>query len=159
MSQPPTNTPDLVAWLPIAISVGALIVSFVSLGRNIVIEKHRRKSNLQVWQRNSYYEGGADNRTKINLVIRNLSHRPTAVIDIHVKNENGGVIKSIGASEEQLLPLKIEPWDVRIVSFRIERHEEEEMNSIHLSDIGDNQIVVERKPGTKWHGGRASANK
>lgn len=143
---------EMTTWLPIAISLGALALSLISLAWNFILERKKGKAKLQVWQRNSFYLGGEDDRTKINLVIRNLSPRPTAVIDIHVRNDDGTVIKNLSANDVVDLPLKIEPWDVQIISFRVEKHEESSISNIMLSDIDDNKIVVTRGNGKKWHG-------
>ena len=146
------KTSQVLPWLPVAISSVALLVSLASLAWNFRLEQYRRKAKLQVSQRNAYFEGGPDTRTQINLIIRNLSHRPTAVIDIYVKNEKGGVIKNVGAQGVVSLPIRIEPWDVRVVSFRVEANEEEQMSFITLRDVDDRQIEVKRVPGKTWHG-------
>lgn len=151
MSEESQNVTEIINWLPIAISIGALVISSISLLWNFVLESQRKKAKIQVWQRNSYYTGGSDDRTKINLVIRNLSHRPTAVIDIHVKNDDGVVTKNVGEEDKVFLPIKIEPWDVQIVSFRVEPQEVNSMSNITLRDIDDNQIVVTKSKDKTWH--------
>jgi len=81
-----------------------------------------------------------------------MSHRPTAVIDIYARNDDGAIVKNLGANEIVDLPLKLDPWDVQIVSFRIEKYEENSISNIMLSDIDDNKIIVTRGNGKTWHG-------
>ena len=137
--------------MPINISIGALIVSIISLFWNYLLEHKRKKAKLQIWQRNTFYAGGEDERTKINLILRNLSHRPTGIIDIYAKDSNGGVIKTIGEEDGLSLPIKASPWDVQIISFRIKRQDEERIDHISLRDLDDKEIVVKRGQGKRWY--------
>lgn len=142
---------EITKLLPIGISLIAVIISLVSLGWNIRAEIQKKKAKLEVWQRNDFYSGGDDERTKINLVFRNLSHRPTAVIDIYVREAGNGIIKNVGESDGVSLPLKIEPWGVQIINFRIERENEKIMGDILVRDVEDNEISVVRQPNKRWH--------
>ncbi len=150
MSEEAQNTVKAITWLPIIISIAALALSAISLIWNFIIERTKKKAKLQVWQRGTFYDGCDDNRTKINLVLRNLSHRPTAILDVYVRNKDGGVIKNYQESKEITLPIKVEPWDIQIVSFRVSKHEEQKLANIMLRDIDDNEIVVISAAGKKW---------
>jgi hypothetical protein len=136
-------------WLPILISGAALAVAIIALCWNIISERARSKAQMEVWQRNTFYEGSNDDRTKITLLFRNLSHRPTAIVDIYVR-QGEGILEGRGYRNQIKLPIKIDPWGVSEVEFRIERHDEKRMNNILVRDIEDNEIVVVRGTGETW---------
>jgi hypothetical protein len=136
-------------WLPILISGAALAVGIIAICWNIISERARSKAQIEVWQRNSFYHGSNDDRTKITLLFRNLSHRPTAIVDIYVR-EGEGILEGRGYKDQIDLPIKIDPWGVREVEFRIEQNDEKRMNNILVRDIEDNEIVVIRGTGQTW---------
>ena len=142
---------DLSKFLPIAISIIALTVSIFALFWNVNVEFYKRKSNIEIWQRNKFFEGGEDNRTQINLIIRNLSPRPSAILSIYVRDNNGGIIQSLEDTEGIALPIKVESWGVEKVSFRISRDNEARMKDIQVQGIDDEKIVVKRLNNKKWH--------
>lgn len=136
--------------LPIIISLAALAISFLSLFWNVVVERKRSKAKLGVWQRNHFYTGGEDKRTEIELLFRNLSHRPTAIIDIYIREKEGGILGGSGYNDNIKLPIQLEPWGVIQKSFRIEKNDETRMANILVKDIEDNEIVVIRGSDQKW---------
>ena len=144
------ETLDFSKWLPIFISGAALAISLLSLFWNVVVERKRSKAKLEVWQRNHFYVGGEDERTEIELLFRNLSHRPTAIIDIYVREKEGGILGRSGYNNNIKLPIQLEPWGVIQASFRIEKNDEARMANILVKDIEDNEIIVVRGPGQKW---------
>ncbi len=75
--------------ITILISGSALVISIISLFWNIISEHAKNKAHLEVWERGTFYYGCDDNRTKISLLFRNLSHRPTAIVDIYVREGDG----------------------------------------------------------------------
>ena len=108
-------------WLPIFISLAAILISSVSLFWNVVVELKRSKAKLEVLQRNHFYTGGEDERTEIELLFRNLSHRPIAIIDIYVREKKGGILGGSGYNNRIKLPIQLEPWGIIQASFRIEK--------------------------------------
>jgi len=84
------------------------------------------------------------------LLFRNLSHRPTAIIDIYVREKEGGILGGSGYNNNIKLPIQLEPWGVIRASFRVEKNDEARMANILVKDIDDNEIVVIRGPGQKW---------
>lgn len=140
---------NLGKWLPILISGAALAVSIVALCWNIISERTRSRAQIEVWQRNTFYQGSNDDRTEITLLFRNLSHRPTAIVDIYVR-EGDGILEGRGYKDQIDLPIKIDPWGVREVEFRIEKNDEKRMNNILVRDIEDNKIIVIRGTGQTW---------
>jgi hypothetical protein len=91
-----------------------------------------------------------DERTEIELLFRNLSHRPTAIIDIYVREKEGGILGGSGYNNNIKLPIELDPWGVIRASFGIEKNDEARMANILVKDIEDNEIVVVRGPGQKW---------
>lgn len=140
---------DWSKWLPILISGVALVVSLGSLTWNIIAEHARSEAHLEIWQRNTFYEGSEDTRTKITLLFRNLSHRPTAILDVYVRAMDG-ILEGRGYKNQIKLPIQIEPWGVREIEFKIEKNDEKRMTNILVRDIEDQEIVVIRSPGQTW---------
>ena len=140
---------DWSKWLPILISGAALAISIIAIYWNIISERARSKAQLEVWQRNTFYHGSNDDRTKITLIFRNLSHRPTAIVDLYVR-EGESILEGRGYRDEIDLPITIDPWGVREVEFRIEQNDQKRMNNILVRDIEDNEIVVVRGTGETW---------
>jgi len=116
---------------------------------NIIMERARSKAQLEVWQRNTFYYGSNDDRTKINLLFRNLSHRPSAIVDIYVR-AGEGILEGCGYKNQLELPINIEPWGVKGVQFRIEKKDEKLMTDILVRDIEDHKIVVVRSSEQTW---------
>ena len=141
---------DWSKWGTIFISGGALAISVLSLVWNVLVERMRSRAKLDVWQRNNFYCGGEDERTEIQLLFRNLSHRPTAIIDIYVRDKKGGILGGSGYNNNIKLPLQLEPWGVIQASFSIERVDEALMANILVKDIEDNKIIVVRDSDQKW---------
>ncbi len=113
------------------------------------MERARSKAQLEVWKRNTFYYGSNDDRTKINLLFRNLSHRPTAIVDIYVR-AGEGILEGRGYKNQLELPINIEPWGVKGVQFRIEKKDEKLMTDILVKDIEDHKIVVVRSSEQTW---------
>ncbi len=140
---------DWSKWLPILISGAALAFSIIALCWNIISERARSKAQLEVWQRNTFYYGSNDDRTKINLLLRNLSHRPTAIVDVYVR-KGEGILEGRGYKNQVELPINIEPWGIKEVEFRIEKDDEKQMTDVLVKDIEDHEIVVVRSSGQTW---------
>ena len=137
-------------WLPIFIAVAALAISLFFLLWNVVVERKRSKAKLEVLQRNHFYTGVEDERTEIELLFRNLSHRPIAIIDIYVREKEGGILGGSGYKDNIKIPIQLEPWGVIQASFRIEKNDEARMANILVKDIEDNEIVVVSASDQKW---------
>lgn len=135
--------------ISILISCFALFISIIFLLWNIISEHAKSKAQLEVWERGSFYYGCNDNRTKISLLFRNLSHRPTAVVDIYVR-EDTGILGGSGYNNQIALPLKIEPWGIIKADFRIEIGDEKRMNNILVKDIDGNDITLISKSNQTW---------
>jgi|GEM_PF-6318496 hypothetical protein len=114
------------------------------------LSKEEIKANLEVSQRKTFYEGSEDNRTQINLLFRNLSPRPTAIVDLYVREENG-IIGGRGYENRIKLPIQIEAWGIKQVDFRIDPGDEKRMTNILVKDMEDNEIII-RNTGEVWTG-------
>lgn len=132
------------------VSLAAIVISVVSLFWNVVVERKRSKAKLEVLQRNHFYTGVEDKRTEIELLFRNLSHRPIAIIDIYVREKKGGILGGSGYNNRIKLPIQLEPWGIIQASFRIEKNDEARMANILVKDIEDNETVVVRGSKQKW---------
>jgi hypothetical protein len=86
--------------------------------------------------------------TMITLIFRNLSYRPTAVIDIYVR-EKEGILGGRGYNGQIKLPIQIEPWGVKEVDFQIEKNDEKRMTDILIIDEDDKTAVIPN-PGQTW---------
>lgn len=145
----------LFSWaklLPIIISVGALLLSVISLGWKILSEIAASHAKLDVWQYNQFFAGATeDDRTEINLLFRNKSQRPTAVIELYVRKEDESILWGHGYKGRVSLPIQIAPWGVEYRNFRIEKVDEQDMKDILMRDIDDYEIIYDRKAkGDKW---------
>ncbi len=141
-------------WLPIFISGGAFFISLIALFWNVVVEWTRGRAKLEMWQRNDFFTGSEDDRTIINLLFRNKSHRDTAIIELYIRDKKESVIEGHGYKGRVELPIQIKAWSVFKCSFRIECRNEEEMKDILIKDIDDNEIVYDRSKGKKWVKGK-----
>lgn len=90
----------------------------------------------------------SDHRTQIILICRNLSPRPTAVIDVYVRDEKGGYLGGRGYKNQIALPFRVESWGLTQIDFRIERDDEKRMKDIWIKDMEDNEYTVPL--GSKW---------
>jgi hypothetical protein len=84
----------------------------------------------------------------ITLIFRNLSYRPTAVIDIYVR-EKEGILGGRGYNGQIKLPIQIEPWGVKEVDFQIGKNDEKRMTDILIIDEDDKTAVIPN-PGQTW---------
>lgn len=137
-------------WLPTFISGGAFFISLLALFWNVLVEWKRGRANLEMWQRNDFFCGSGDDRTQINLLFRNKSHRDTAIIELYIRDENGNIIEGHGYKGLVELPIQIKAWSVERRSFRIEHKDGKEMKDISIRDIDDNEIIYDRNEGEKW---------
>ena len=48
------------------------------------------------------------------------------------------------------MPLKIDPWGVTKVDFRIENIDRDQMTNILVRDMEDNEVVLRRGTGQDW---------
>jgi len=133
----------------ILIAGAALAVSIVALSWNIITERARSTAQIEVWQRNAARHGSDDDREQIILLIRNLSYRPTAIVDIFVRKEDI-YLQGSGYRNQITLPLKIDPWGVTKVDFRIENIDRDQMTNILVRDMEDNEVVLRRGTGQDW---------
>jgi len=77
--------------------------------------------------------------TEIILLFRNLSYRPTAVIDVYVERE--GIIGGRGYKGRiKPLPFQLEPWGIKEISFKIDKEDEKNDTKIMIIDIDDNKL-------------------
>jgi len=98
---------------------------------------------------------GADTRPSnddsdvVYLLFRNLSVRPTAIIDLDVKGKDvAGKERILSGYRDQIKPpFKIEPWGVEMKKLQIEKGDT--VTEISIIDIDQNKFVVYPK-NRKW---------
>lgn len=120
------------------------IIGLCTLGYYGISELLRRRAKLMVRQRYTYFEGSDDDRTEIQIILRNLAHRPTGIYDVLLLSPQDTVLQGSGYQNRIRLPIPIAPWSVRIVRFRIDRTDEQLLCHIKLKDIDDNEFVLSR---------------
>jgi len=113
-------------------------------------ELYRRKAKLEVRQITDYCIGGEDERPRINLIFRNLSHRPTAVLEAKMRGAQRN-LRTIGANEGVDFPIKLEPWAVQIARFRVPKDEEARMTEFRIKDLEDREIIIMKGTRQMWH--------
>ncbi|HEX4911960.1 MAG TPA: hypothetical protein VFV64_14470, partial [Permianibacter sp.] len=77
------------------------------------------------------------------LMIRNLSSRPTAIIEIVATNSRGDILLDIdGMSPGGNMPIRIEPWDIKIISTKWLPGEQAENLFLLVKDIEERETKV-----------------
>jgi hypothetical protein len=95
----------------------------------------------------AYYVGGSNIKDNIDLVFRNKSARPTAILSIYLRKKGGGVIRAIGEADGIKLPFNIGAWRTEKMSLVLKTAEIEELEDILVTDMDDNQIITRQD----WH--------
>lgn len=138
-------------WLPIFVAFIALFISGISQAWNVYVELLSRRAKLEVWQRNEFFKGSDDDRTRINLIFRNKSYRPAAIVELYIRDKSESIMHALGYRNRIKLPIQIDPWNVVQRTFRIEKDDEKQMKDILMRDIDDNEIIIDRsRKGDKW---------
>lgn len=115
------------------ISIGALAVSIISLSCNVILEVLKRRSKLDIWfNKILYSDKDHPSCLQVQLIFRNVSHRPTAIIEIYKKHGSGGLLEGINSVE---LPIRLEPWDVKIIDFLMDYDEESLITAFVIQDL------------------------
>jgi hypothetical protein len=98
-----------------------------------------------------------DDRTRIILICRNLSHRPTAVIDVYLRDDKGDHLGggAWGYKNQINLPFSVEPWGLTAIDFKIDIDDEKRMKDISIRDMEDYQYEVSLRSG--WTGPKQKA--
>jgi len=107
---------------------------------------HQWQVNPKLTVTDTVSQNYSNNTTKINLLFKNLGHRPTAVLYVYLMNKDGGIIRSIDERDGINLPIKIAPWSIEVIGFKVERHEKEQLSDFLITDIDDNRIRHRWKP-------------
>ncbi len=142
--------PGVSTW----ISVVALAVSVASFFREGLRERWRRRARLEVWQRNTFNlsTGGKRIPTEVTLLFRNRSPRPTAVLDLFVRDAKCGILGGRGYRSRIALPLQLQAWGVAEVTFQLEPADEDAAADIQIVDLDGDQVVIPQRAGRAgWH--------
>ena len=112
------------------------------------MNEEAKRSNLNMNQVvAAYYVGGSDDvKGKIDLVFRNLSSRPTAILAIYLRTKEGSYLRTIGEPDGIKLPLNIGAWSAEKVSFSLKKDDIKQMKDIVVLDLDDRQTpITERR--------------
>ncbi len=102
------------------------------------------KSNLEVKPVDvTYYIGESDDKSKIDMVFKNASYRPTAILSIDFKGREGSMLRTIGEADENKLPLNIGAWEAKKISFRLKKGDIEQLEKILVTDLDNKQFLAE----------------
>jgi hypothetical protein len=125
------------------IALLALAFSAVALLRDELREQFRRHARIEVWQRNAYNEivGAPRQPTDVTLLFRNLTPRPTAIVDVYVRDAGGGILNGRGYGKVRL-PLKVDAWGVAEVTFPLAPADEDRVADIFVLDLDGEELVL-----------------
>ncbi len=111
------------------------------------INEEGKKSNLNVNPVNvTYHIGGSGHdKDKIDMVFKNLSSRPTAILSIDFTTKEGSIFRTIGESDGIELPLNIGAWRAEKISFDLKKGDIEQLKDILVTDLDNKQIPAEQR--------------
>lgn len=129
--------------------VGFVVLGAVVTGVGYLLKRLiERRAKLEIWFRKIIYSDKEHSSClQIQLVLRNISSRPTAIIDIYKKHKNGGLLEGIIKDVE--LPIRFDAWDVKIVRFLMEYAEEPTIEAIVIQDMDGYKFSVNADTG-QW---------
>ncbi|MDP3112938.1 MAG: hypothetical protein Q8M71_12620 [Thermodesulfovibrionales bacterium] len=125
-----------------------LIVGIITLLSTLILEMSKRRAKIEIWFRKIIY-GDKDHSSclQFQLILRNISSRPTAIVDIYKKHKNGGLLE--GAIKDVELPIRLDAWDVKIVRFLMEYEEEPRIDAIVIQDMDGYKFSVNAETGQR----------
>ena len=80
-------------------------------------------------------------KIKIDLLFRNLSPRPTAIVSISLMTKNGHCIRMLGDSDGINLPLNIAAWSAERISFSLKK-EDTGLDNIVITDLDNKKTIA-----------------
>jgi len=86
-----------------------------------------------------------DERTEVILICLNQSSRPTAIIDVYLRDNNGNHLGRIprGYNNQIKLPFSVGSWGVTPpINFRIEKSDDEKMKDLFIMDMENKGYVI-----------------
>ena len=84
-------------------------------------------------------------RTQVILICINHSSRPTAVIDIYLRDKNGNHLGEIsrGYNNQIKLPFQVGPWGVTMpMEFEVAWGDEEKMKDLFILDMENKEYII-----------------
>lgn len=120
-------------------AVGTVAVGLTSAAWTIWQYALRRRASLDAVYYMNYYEsvGGPDpsSRAEVVLIFRNLSERPTAVVDVQVQDDKGTTMNGHGYGGEVELPMVIGPWTAAQAKFSLRPEHDHRGVRIVVADV------------------------
>lgn len=85
----------------------------------------------------------AEQNPTTHLLIRNMSSRPSGIVEIRAKNPHGDVLLDVGGQPPGgVMPLRIEPWAVEIITTTWPAGEHTEGMCFVVKDIDEKKYTV-----------------
>lgn len=139
------------AFLPIIVSIAALLIASTFQLIAFLASQFRQKSCVGLWHGIHYRDGSDDDRPEYKLFFRNQSYKPNAIVELYLRDNNAKFIEGIGYRDRIELPIQIEPWSARLISFRIEKQDDSQFKDILFIDVEGREFICDRKAkGDKW---------
>lgn len=140
------------------IALCALVVSLLAAGFTIYQHVWARRAKLQFQMsigRGYGTKAAIDSSGKQSLVvveeqnpttrllIRNMSNRPSGIIDIKVTNPAGSILMDVdGNPPGGQMPLRVEPWGIEIITTEWRPGEHTEDMYFKIKDIDDKEYSI-----------------
>ena len=126
------------SWYVFSQGAKAKLIFRMSIGRTYESEKH-----LETGGKLAFYVS-SEKRPSTRLIIRNMSRRPSGIIAIRATNPNGDILSDVNAvSLDAQLPIRLEPWDVKILTNYWAPGPQTEGMYFEIEDVDGTQHVVE----------------
>jgi hypothetical protein len=131
------------------IALGALIVACAVAGFTALqyLASRRAKLEFKMSINRSYLQDqgqvSEENPPSTRLLVRNLSNRPSAIIKVRVKNPVGSILMDINQKSPcGEMPIKLEPWDVKIITTTYPPGNHTEGIYFEIEDIDENSYEI-----------------
>jgi len=94
----------------------------------------------------TYYVGGSDDgKNEIDMVFKNISSRPTAILSIDFSAKDGSIFRTLGESDGIKLPLNIGAWNAEKISFSLKKNDIDRLEDFLVTDLDNKQIRAEQR--------------
>ena len=121
----------------------------VAKAQNELIKNMNEESKISNLKMNpvnvTYYVGVSDDKNKIDMVFKNMSSRPTAILSIDFRTKEGSIFRTIGGSDGIKLPLNIGAWNAEKISFGLKKDDIERLEDVLVTDLDNKQISAKQR--------------
>lgn len=141
------------------IAILALCLSILSFIWSISLEFRKNKAKLGIQRYDDYHvtQGGPAEPRDINLIVRNMSNRPSAILHVLLQNKDDQTLIDLNLSTDRVheqcdfkTPLRLAPWDVQIISFKLPTGIENSLDHILVVDLDGKNRIIPNVREEKW---------